>query len=213
MTITAIRTVIIYIFIIAAMRIMGKRQLGELQPVELVVTLLISDLAAVPMQESGMPLISGLVPILVLVAMELLLSALMLKIPWFSRLISGNPIVVINNGKLDLMENLRQQNVFDIQDVQYAIAETNGQISVFLKPDKQPTTCGDLQAVPPDNGMPLVVISDGIFCHWTMDLCGVTEKWVEKVLKRNKCEQNEVFLMTVNKAHEYFILKKEEKPS
>lgn len=226
MTITAIRTVIIYIFIIAAMRIMGKRQLGELQPVELVVTLLISDLAAVPMQESGMPLISGLVPILVLVAMELLLSALMLKIPWFSRLISGNPIVVINNGKLDqkalkrlrltiedLMENLRQQNVFDIQDVQYAIAETNGKISVFLKPDKQPTTCGDLQAVPPDNGMPLVVISDGIFCHWTMELCGVTEKWVEKVLKRNKCEQNEVFLMTVNKAHEYFILKKEEKPS
>ena len=89
MAITAIRTVIIYIFIITAMRIMGKRQLGELQPVELVVTLLISDLAAVPMQESGMPLLNGLIPIMMLVALELLLSALMMKVPFFHRLIGG----------------------------------------------------------------------------------------------------------------------------
>ena len=101
MIITAIRTVIIYIFIIAAIRIMGKRQLGELQPAELVVTLLISDLAAVPMQESGMPLLDGVIPILVLVAMELLFSGLMLKVPFFYRLISGRPMVVIDNGKLD----------------------------------------------------------------------------------------------------------------
>ena len=139
MAISAIRTVIIYIFIIAAMRIMGKRQLGELQPVELVVTLLISDLAAVPMQESGMPLLNGLIPIVVLVALELLLSGLMLKSSGFSKLISGNPIVIIRDGKLDqkalkrlrltvedLMETLRQQNAFDIREIEYAIAETNG---------------------------------------------------------------------------------------
>ncbi len=138
MAISAIRTVIIYIFIIAAMRIMGKRQLGELQPVELVVTLLISDLAAVPMQESGMPLLNGLIPIVVLVALELLLSGLMLKSSGFSKLISGNPIVIIRDGKLDqkalkrlrltvedLMETLRQQNAFDIREIEYAIAETN----------------------------------------------------------------------------------------
>lgn len=135
MIITAIRTVIIYIFIIAAIRIMGKRQLGELQPAELVVTLLISDLAAVPMQESGMPLLDGVIPILVLVAMELLFSGLMLKVPFFYRLISGRPMVVIDNGKLDqqalkrmrvtigdLVESLREQNVFDIEQIQYAIA-------------------------------------------------------------------------------------------
>ena len=101
MAITAIRTVIIYIFIITAMRIMGKRQLGELQPVELVVTLLISDLAAVPMQESGMPLLNGLIPILILVSLELLLSGAMLKLPWVSRLITGNPITIIRDGQLD----------------------------------------------------------------------------------------------------------------
>ena len=100
MAITAIRTVLIYILIIAAMRIMGKRQLGELQPVELVVTLLISDMAAVPMQESGIPLLSGVLPILILVALELLLSGLMLKSPFFSRLISGNPIVLVREGEL-----------------------------------------------------------------------------------------------------------------
>ncbi len=123
-------------------------------------TLLISDLAAVPMQEVGMPLLDGLIPILVLVAMELLFSGLMLKVPFFYRLISGRPMVVINNGKLDqqalrrmrvtigdMMETLRGQNVFDIEQIQYAIAETNGQISVLLKPEYRPPSCGDLNAV------------------------------------------------------------------
>ena len=223
MTITAIRTVIIYIVIIAAMRIMGKRQLGELQPVELVVTLLISDLAAVPMQESGMPLLIGLVPIFVLVAMELLLSALMLKVPWFSRMISGSPIVLIDNGKLnqkslkrmrltldDLMETLREQNVFDIRDIQYAIAETNGKISVFPIPEKQPTTCGDIDCVPPDEGLPLVVLSDGQYSDWAMQLCHIQKEWVEKILRKNKCSQEDVFLMTVNKSKEYYIIRKDE---
>ena len=223
MTITAIRTVIIYLVLIAAMRIMGKRQLGELQPVELVVTLLISDLAAVPMQESGMPLMVGLIPIFILVALELLLSGLMLKLPWFSRLISGNPIVLVDNGKLiqkslkqlrltldDLMETLRQQNVFDIRDVQYAIAETNGKISVFPVPAKQPTTCGDIGAVPPDDGMPLVVITDGEFSQWAIDLCDLTQEWIDGALKSNNCRREDVFLMTVNKAKQVFILRKEE---
>ena len=222
MTITAIRTVIIYIVIIAAMRIMGKRQLGELQPVELVVTLLISDLAAVPMQESGMPLLIGLVPIFVLVAMELLLSALMLKLPWFSRMVSGSPIVLINNGKLDqkslkrmrltlddLMETLREQNVFDIRDIQYAIAETNGKISVFPVPEKQPTTCGDIGQVPPNSGMPLVVISDGQYNDWAMELCDLDREWVEKILQKKKCRKDDIFIMTVNKAREYHIIRKE----
>lgn len=223
MTITAIRTVIIYIFLIAAMRIMGKRQLGELQPVELVVTLLISDLAAVPMQESGMPLLVGLVPIFVLVAMELLLSGLMLKIPWVSRMISGNPIVIVNNGKLDqkalkrlrltlddLMEALRQLNYFDLRDIQYAVAETNGKISVFPMPAKQPVTCGDVDRVPQDTGMPVVIISDGKISQWAMELLGLTEEWVREILIRNSVAEEDVFLMTVDKSRQYFILRCDE---
>lgn len=196
MIITAIRTVIIYIFIIAAIRIMGKRQLGELQPAELVVTLLISDLAAVPMQESGMPLLDGVIPILVLVAMELLFSGLMLKVPFFYRLISGRPMVVIDNGKLDqqalkrmrvtigdLVESLREQNVFDIEQIQYAIAETNGKISVLLKPEYRQPSCGDLNAVPPDTGVSMIVVDDGRVSEWALSLCGLDRQWLEKTLK------------------------------
>ena len=225
MAITAIRTVIIYIFIITAMRIMGKRQLGELQPVELVVTLLISDLAAVPMQESGMPLLNGLVPILILVSLELLLSGCMLKLPWVSRLITGNPITIIRDGRLDqkalkklrmtvedLMENLRGQNIFAIEDLQYAVAETNGKISVYPKPEKQPPTCGDLHGAPPDSGMPLVVISDGKLSRWAMQTCGVDEGWLNQVLIDNACPQSEVFLLTANKAREYYLVRKEGQP-
>ena len=224
MAITAIRTVIIYIFIIAAMRVMGKRQLGELQPVELVVTLLISDLAAVPMQESGMPLLNGLVPIMILVALELLLSGLMLKIPAFSRLISGKPIVVVNNGMLDqnalkklrltlddLMENLREQDVFDIRDVQYAIAETNGKISVFPQPKDRPVTCGDVNAVPPDNGAPILIVSDGKMVDWALQICGLDESWIRRTLADNHCELEDVFLMTADRSKQYYIVRNEMK--
>ena len=222
MAITAIRTVIIYIFIITAMRIMGKRQLGELQPVELVVTLLISDLAAVPMQESGMPLLNGLVPILILVSLELIFSGLMLKLPWVSRLITGNPITIIRDGLLDqkalkklrmtvedLMEALRGQNVYAIEDIGYAVAETNGKISVYMKPEKQAVTCGDVNAVQPDTGLPLVVISDGKVSQWAMQTCGVDEGWIDQVLIDNACAQKDVFLMTATKTREYYLSRKE----
>ncbi len=198
MAITAIRTVIIYIFIITAMRIMGKRQLGELQPAELVVTLLISDLAAVPMQESGMPLLNGLIPIMVLVAMELLLSALMMKVPFFHRLIGGKAKIVVSDGQIDatamkgmrltvddLMETLRQQGTFDIADVQYAIVEANGKISVYPKVGARQVTCDDLNLNPPDNGMPMVVVSDGKVSQWGLSVCGLDEAWLRDVLAAN----------------------------
>lgn len=224
MAITAIRTVIIYIFIITAMRVMGKRQLGELQPAELVVTLMISDLAAVPMQESGMPLLNGLIPIMVLVSMELLLSGLMLKIPFFYRLISGRPMVIINNGQLDqqalrrmrltisdLMENLRGQNIFDVEQIQYAIAETNGKISVQLKPEYRPPSCGDLNAVPPDAGVAMIIIDDGQVCEWAMGLCGVDNRWLDKTLKGHHTRSEDVFLMSADRAKKYVIIKKDAK--
>lgn len=224
MAIIAIRTVIIYIFIITAMRIMGKRQLGEMQPAELVVTLLISDLAAVPMQENGMPLLNGLIPVLILVALELLLSGLMLKVPLFHRLIGGKPKIVIRDGVIDqkamkdirmtnddLMETLRQQGTFDWQEVQYAVIEANGKISLLLKPPERPVTGKDLKVSPPDNGMPMIVVSDGQLSEWGLNVCGLDEAWVYDTLKSNCCQLEDVYLLTADRTRAYYLVRKEQK--
>ena len=222
MSIIAIRTVIIYIFIITAMRIMGKRQLGELQPSELVVALLISDLAAVPMQENGMPLLNGVIPIMILVALELLLSGLMLKFPFFQRIIGGKSKIVINDGKVDikamnslrmtiedLMEALRQQSVFDLRDVQYAIVEPNGKISVLLKPGSRQLACKDMNIYPEDNGIPMIIISDGSLSQWGLKVCDVDEDWVNRILIENNCSMQDVFLLFADRSKTYHIIKKD----
>ena len=209
MTISVVRTIILYGLLVVAMRLMGKRQLGELQPTELVVTLLLSDLAAVPMQENGLPLLNGVLPILVLVALELLISGLMLKSPAVARLVSGSPLPIIKDGHVnegamrrlrlsveDLLESLRQQDVFDIRQVQYAIAETNGHISVFRYP----------KAGEPPASMPVVVVSDGKLCDWGMNLCNLTEAQLENILRKKRCRQEDVFLLTVTKEGTYHLL-------
>ncbi len=223
MAITAIRTLIIYAVLIAAMRIMGRRQLGELQPIELVVTLLISDLASVPMQESGIPLFSGLIPIFVLVAAEILLSLLMLKSSTFSSLVSGSPILLIHNGKLnqsmlkklritieDLMESLRKQGVFDITDVQCAIAETNGSVTVYPVAGKRPVVYEDLARIPPENhGIPLVVLADGNICDWAVTACGVSVQWIDQTLKENGYTRKDIMILLTDAAKNYTIIPKE----
>lgn len=223
MAITAIRTVIIYAVLIAAMRIMGRRQLGELQPIELVVTLLISDLASVPMQESGIPLLSGLVPIAVLVAAEILLSAWMLKSPRFSALVSGNPLILIRDGKPDqtvlkklrmsvedLTESLRSQNIYDFRDIQLAIAETNGSISVYPIAAKRPTVLEDIASAPPhDHGAMLVVVADGVLCDWAMTVCGVDRRWIDAVLKAEGYPLEQVMILTANAAKDYYLVPRE----
>lgn len=218
LTISVARTIILYILLVVAMRLMGKRQLGELQPTELVVTLLLSDLAAVPMQENGLPLLNGVLPILVLVSLELLISGAMLKSPRFARLISGSPLPVIQDGKVneavmrrlrlsvdDLLESLRQQDIFDIRQVQYAIAETNGHISAYLYPRYQPATAGDVRC-DTDQTMPVVVISDGALCQWGMRLCGLSEERLERYLHHKKCRREDVFLMTATKSGAFYLL-------
>ena len=204
MTISVIRTIILYLLLMAAMRLMGKRQLGELQPSELVVTLLLSDLAAVPMQENGLPLLNGIMPILVLVSLELILSGLMLKFPPVGKLIAGSPIPVIRDGVMDaaalsrlrmtvedLEESLRQQNIFDSAQVQYAIAETNGHISAYRYGEAP---------------MPVVVISDGALCDWGMRLCGMTEEQLGRYLRKKRCTQKDVFLLTATKDGPHHLL-------
>ena len=223
MTISVIRTVILYLLLMAAMRLMGKRQLGELQPSELVVTLLLSDLAAVPMQENGLPLLNGILPILVLVSLELLLSGAMLKCPLLAKWVSGSPIPIIRDGVMDaaalrrlrmtvedLEEALRQQDVFDMRQVQYALVETNGHVSAFCYPAYQPATAADVGASPADGGMPVVVVSDGALCDWGMALCGLSEEALARYLRQKKCTQEEVFLLTATKNGPHHLLTRAE---
>lgn len=224
MAISIIRTVILYFLLMTAVRVMGKRQLGELQPSELVVTLLLSDLAAVPMQENSLPLFNGILPILVLVALEITLSCLMLKFAPLSRLISGSPLPIIKDGKVDekamrrlritvddLIESLREQNIFDLRQVQYAIAETNGKISAFCYSQYQPATLGDVSSKKPlDNGMPVVLISDGKRSDWGLKLCDLNDAWLTQQLKHRGCRQEDVFLLTATKRGDVFLLTKKE---
>ena len=183
MIISLIRTFLLYLVIIFAVRLMGKRQISELQTSELVVTLLISDIASIPMQNTGQPLVSGLVPIFTLVAIEIILSVMMLKSGRFRKVICGRPIVVINDGKIqqselrrlrmtteDLFEDLRQNSIVSISDVAYAIVETNGKLSVVKKPGKDSVTPDMLQLVVPDTGIETVVISDGVISETSAKL-------------------------------------------
>lgn len=222
MTISLIRTLLLYIVIIAAVRLMGKRQISELQTSELVVTLLISDIAAIPMQNTGQPLVSGFLPIAVLVSCEIIVSTLMMKSSKFRRFVCGKPIVVINNGKLDqsqmrrlrmstedLSEQLRQMDVFSMEDVAFAIVETNGKLSVLKKPDKQQPTTSMLGIVVPDNGIEAVVISDGEISDFSISLCGLSREWIDGVLKGEHLELKDVFIMTADKNKNYNLIKKE----
>ena len=220
--ISAIRTAVIYLLLVAAMRIMGKRQLGELQPVELVVTLLVVDMAAIAVENTDSPLSGGLIPIAVLVSLELIFSVLVLKSPTAARLMDGRPVIVINNGTLDqhamkklrlsledLLGTLRQQGIFDLTEVQYAIAETGGKISVCLKPDQRPATAADVHAVLPDNGIPFLIVSDGRLSRRALSMCGLSEEWLQLTLDEAGCAMSEVFLLTADRCGKVCLLKKE----
>lgn len=225
MAIVAIRAAVIYAVLVAAMRIMGKRQLGDLTPSELVVTLLIADMAAVAMGDTAAPLLNGLIPIAVLVALELLLSGAMLKFPFVERLMGGRAVVLINNGTVDqramrklrltiddLLGTLRQQGIFDPNQVQYAVIETGGQISLSLKPAARPATCGDLQLSPPDDDTPFLVVSDGRVLASGLAMSGQTEQWLHRTLRQKQCALEDVFLLTADRGGRVYLIRKEETP-
>lgn len=224
MIISVIRTILLYIVIILAIRIMGKRQIGELQTSELVVTLLISDIAAIPMQNTEQSLLSGIVPILILIVCEIIISFLMLKRAGFRRIICGKPIVIISDGKInqsemhrlrmsteDLSEELRQQGIFNIEDIGFAIVETNGKLSVLKKPEKDIPTAEELGIKTNDKGLEVVVISDGEISKYSLKICGLNRDWLFDILKKENTELNDVFLMIANGQGEYKIIEKERK--
>ena len=221
MLISLIRSLLLYTAILAAVRLMGKRQISELQTSELVVTLLISDIAAIPMQDTSQPLISGFLPIAVLVAGEITVSAVMMKSARFRRLVCGNPVIVIRDGKVqqkelrrlrmtveDLFSQLRSNSVTHLEDVAFAIVETNGNLSVVRKPEKETPTCSMLGIQTPEQDMEVVVVSDGMVSEAALQLCGRSREWLDGVVQGEHLQYPDIFIMLLNTGGQYQMIRK-----
>ena len=222
LAVSLIRTIVLYVIIVFALKLMGKRQISDLQTSELVITILISNIAAIPMQNTEQPLLTGVVPIGVLICCEILVSFLMLKSYKMRELICGKPVVVIDEGKIqqsaleylrlsveDLFEQLRQLDIFTLEDVWVAIMETNGQLSVLKRSEKQPPDAGTLGIQVPKASVDTVVVSDGNICDFSLKVCGLDRKWVEETAGSQGIDIKDIFIMTANKTKKYNIIKKE----
>ena len=218
-----IRTIILYIFIIIGIRLMGKRQVGELEPSELVLSLIIADLASVPMQDYGIPLLTGILPILALLAMTMILSVLTMISVRFRALMCGRPSIVIRDGLVDqremarnrltideLLEELRAKGYTDPATVKYAILETNGQLSVLPYANQKPPTAQQLQVSAEESGLPLVVISDGRLLEHNLRALGRDRKWLDQRLEERGCSGLEaVFLLLVDQTGSIYLARKD----
>lgn len=226
MSILLIRTVIVYVVVVFSLRIMGKRQLGELQPSELVVTILVSNLATLSIEDTNVPLLGSILPIFMLVICEVLVSVIIMKSSVMRKFISGNPRIVIRDGKIDqkelrnlrwtlddLMEQLRGIDIFDVNEVSFAIVETSGNLSAYLKYRAQPVTANMLDLPVPGEAdfPPQVIISDGNLVEDALRFCNLRPEWLEKTLADNRVKMENVFLMTCNRKAEYHIVMKEAK--
>ncbi len=218
-----IRTFLLYFIVIMIVRFMGKRQIGQLQPTELVVTILLSEVAAIPLENSSVPLIYSLLSIVLLACLEIISSGIALKSGKYRRAVEGNAVFIIKEGKLDtnavkklrysiddIMEGLRQKDVFDISEVEYAVVETNGNLSVLLKADKIPLTLSDVGVKKEETGVPAVVIADGKYICSNFSLCRTSEEKIKKLLEKEKLTADKVMLMTLDKSENKFIIPKEE---
>lgn len=225
MAISMIRTLMIYAALLVSMRLMGKRQLGEMELSEFVVASLIADLAAHPLQDVGIPMINGLVPIFTLFCCELLIAGLSLKSVRMRALLFGKPSILIQRGQIcqkemranrftadELMQELRNQKIFDISQVEYAILETDGKLNVIPFPAEQPPTARQLGVPVTDGGFPAIVINDGRVLDKVLSGTGHDRSWLREELQRSGYASPEkVYLMTVNRGGQTYIAGKEAK--
>lgn len=222
MILSYLRTLLLYMVLIFCVRLMGKRQIGEMEPAEFVVTMLLANLAAIPMQDGAIPLYSGLVPILTVLGMELVLSGLIMHSVVFRRFLCGKPVILINNGKIlqenlrrtrvtldELTGHLREKDVLDIRTVQYAILETDGNLSVFPYPKERPASAKDAGIHPKQQFLPVTIIEDGYLSQENLKHAGKDEAWLNQVLRENHAEAQETLLLTVDAADKVLWLGKE----
>lgn len=226
MFITIVRTIVLYILVIFAIRIMGKRQIGDMQPGELVITILISEIAAIPIQDLNQPIITGVIAVFTLVFLEIFISVLAMKSIHIRRFMYGDSAIIIKNGTIDqkalsklrvtgpdLLEVLRNQQIFDISEVAYAILETNGQLSVMLKPEYQNATVKDLKstATQDTSAMQDLIISDGKFINDSIKKTGLSKQLINNKLKALDLNVKSVFIMTCDENMKFNIIPKDKK--
>ena len=219
MILSYIRTILLYIVLTLGIRLMGKRQIGQMEASEFVVTMLVANLAAIPMQDGAIPLFSGLVPILTVLGMELALSGLIMKSMKFRRLLCGKPVILIENGKIlqenlratrvtldELTSHLRLKDILDLRSVQFAILETDGNLSVFPYPKTKPATAADAGIQAKDQHLPITIIEDGYFSQENLTRAHKDKHWLDSVLQEHRAEIKSTFLLTVDdKGHTLWI--------
>ena len=222
MILSFFRTTVLYIVLIAVIRLMGKRQIGQMEPSEFVVTMLAANLAAIPMEDVGIPFYSGLIPILTVLGVELVLSGISMGSVRFRRILCGKPVIMIENGRIlrenllktrvtldELTGHLREKDVLDLTTVQYAILETNGNLSVFLYPAEAPASAREAGFVPKPRYLPVTIIEDGVLMNENMEKAGKDEAWVRRVLGNHRASIPGTWLLTVDREDHVFWLGKE----
>lgn len=214
-----IRSVVIYLFVLVVIRLMGKRQVGEMQPFEFVITLIIADLACIPMAELAVPLVHGIVPIFTLLVIHFFICFLSRKSMKIRYLVSGRPAIIVSPSGInyhelkklnmnldDLIEQLRGSGVFNIEDTAYAIMETNGKIAVIKKANIEPPTREDMEVEIQQNGLPVNIIMDGVLMKENVNLTGINDDFIHSCLKKAKIEQmKKVLLFTLDNQGNVFI--------
>lgn len=222
MILSYIRTILLYLVLIGSVRLMGKRQIGQMEASEFVVTMLVANLASIPMQDGAIPLYSGLVPILTVLGAELVLSSASLRSIRLRRLLCGKPVILIENGRIlqdnlrktrvtldELSGHLREKDVLDVRTVQYAILETNGNLSVFPYPAEVPASAKEAGIHPKDRYLPVTIIEDGYLFRENLPLAGKDEAWVHQVLGEYRASIAGTWLLSVDKAGHVIWLGKE----
>lgn len=223
MAIVIARTLVVYFALLLTMRLLGKRQLGEMELSEFVVAALIADLAAHPLQDMGIPLINGLVPIAVLFCCEVLIAGLSMKFIRLRELLFGKPSMLIIKGEInqaemhknrftldELMQELRNQGGTDIRSIEYAILETDGKLNLLPFPRERPVTAAQMNIPTPERGYPHIVISDGRVLEGNLRHLGLDQSWLENELNaQGVSSREEVYLMTVDEDRDIFLARKE----
>ncbi len=217
-----IRTLLLYLVLLACVRLLGKRQIGQMEASEFVVAMLVADLAAIPMQDVAIPLYSGLVPILTVLGAELIISCLCLRSIRLRRLLCGKPVILIENGRIiqnnlrrtrvsidELMGHLREKDVLDVRAVQFAILETDGNLSVFPYPAEAPPSAKELGIHPKERSLPVTVVSDGCLLEENLQLTGRDEDWLRKTLGDYRATVAGTWLLTVDRQGHVLWLGKE----
>ena len=222
MILSYMRTVILYLTMILVLRLMGKRQIGQMEPSEFVVTMLIANLASIPLEELEIPLTGGLIPIVTILVAEQILSRLTLKSIPLRKLLCGKPVILVENGRPsrealrrtrvtmdELMGHLRLKDVMDIRTVQYAILETNGSLSVFLYPEEAPASAKDAGVKVEQRSLPVTVVQDGKLFPKDLERLGKDEGWALSALRDRKLRPEEVLLMTLDAEGKITVIPKE----